>query len=79
MDSIAPSVSDQMTILSTLVAFSTHSWTTSSRLNPAQADWRGSPNRAPAFTDAEVLTIGLMQGIFGCATLKKAYLLVAFG
>ena len=40
--------------------------------HPAQAAWRRSNNDAPAFTDAEVITIGLLQGAFGCATLKKA-------
>ncbi len=45
--------------------------------HPAQAAWRRSNNDAPAFTDAEVLTIGLLQGALGCATLKKTYQLVA--
>lgn len=45
--------------------------------HPGQAAWRRSNNDAPTFTDAEVLTIGLLQGAFGCATLKKAYQLVA--
>lgn len=40
------------------------------------AAWRRSPNSRPAFTDAEVLTIGLLQGSLGCATLKRVYLLV---
>jgi hypothetical protein len=44
---------------------------------PRRAGWRRSPNAAPAFTDAEVITIALSQGSFGCATLKRAYLLVA--
>ncbi|HEX8136788.1 MAG TPA: hypothetical protein VF544_04285 [Pyrinomonadaceae bacterium] len=44
--------------------------------HPRRAGWRRSPNSQPAFTDAEVLTIALLQGSFGCATLKKAYLLV---
>lgn len=72
MNSIAPSITDQMT---TLYAFVDDYL----KANPAQAKWRRSPNSAPAFTDAEVITIGLMQGVFGCATLKKAYLLVASG
>ena len=42
------------------------------------AHWRRSPNQQPLFTDAEVITIALMQGCFGVATLKKAYLLTAF-
>lgn len=40
------------------------------------ADWRRSPHAHPAFTDAEVITIALMQGCLGCESLKKAYLLV---
>jgi hypothetical protein len=40
---------------------------------PAQAQWRTSNHDAPLFTDAEVLTIALMQGYFGCATLKQTY------
>lgn len=44
---------------------------------PNLAQWRRSNNHAPAFTDAEVLTIGLMQGVFGVATLKQTYRLVA--
>ena len=45
--------------------------------HPAQAAWRSSNNDAPSFTDAEVITLGLLQGAFGCATLKKTYQLVA--
>lgn len=41
------------------------------------AQWRHSPNHQPAFSDAEVITIALMQSCFGVATLKKTYLLVA--
>jgi hypothetical protein len=43
---------------------------------PAQAQWRTSNHGAPLFTYAEVLTIALMQGYFGCATLKQTYDLV---
>jgi transposase len=46
------------------------------RTHPAWAQWRQSNNANPKFSDAEVLTIALMQGYFGCATLKQAYLLV---
>lgn len=46
------------------------------KAHPRRAGWRRSPNRHPAFTDAEVVTIARLQGSFGCATLKKAYLLV---
>ena len=48
------------------------------KANPRLADWRHSPNSRPNFTDAEVITIALMQGCLGVATLKKAYLLIAF-
>jgi hypothetical protein len=43
---------------------------------PSCARWRRSPNSQPAFTDAEVLTIALLQGSLGVATLKQTYLLV---
>ena len=43
------------------------------KAHPRCAGWRRSPNSCPAFTDAEVLTIALLQNAFGCATLKKAY------
>lgn len=46
------------------------------KTHPQWAQWRRSNNAAPKFTDAEVLTIALMQGYFGCATLKQTYLLV---
>jgi Transposase DDE domain len=46
------------------------------RAHPGSARWRRSPNREPEFTDAEVLTIALLQGSFQVATLKQAYLLV---
>jgi len=41
--------------------------------HPKVAAWRHSNNDEPDFTDAEVITIALMQGCFGCATLKKTY------
>jgi transposase len=44
--------------------------------HPGLAQWRQSNYRIPAFTDAEVITIAMMQGYFQCATLKQAYLLV---
>jgi hypothetical protein len=31
------------------------------KAHPQRAGWRSSPNCRPAFTDAEVLTIALMQ------------------
>ena len=70
MNSIAPSITDQMTALYVFV--DDHL-----KEHPAQARWRASNHRAPAFTDAEVVTVALMQGVFGCDTLKRAYLLVA--
>jgi transposase len=47
------------------------------KAHPRRAQWRRSPNAAPSLTDAEVITIALLQGSFGCATLKQTYLLVA--
>jgi transposase len=47
-----------------------------SKLHPEFAQWRESNNRAPRFSDAEVITIALMQGYFGCATLSQTYDLV---
>jgi len=46
------------------------------KAHPHSAAWRHSPNSHPAFTDSEVITIALLQGPLGCATLKRAYLLV---
>ena len=45
--------------------------------HPNQARWRRSNNAQPAFTDAEIITIGLMQSVFGVATLKQTYRLIA--
>lgn len=45
--------------------------------HPSVARWRTSAHSQPKFTDAEVLTIGLIQGCVGVDTLKKAYLLIA--
>jgi transposase len=45
--------------------------------HPALARWRRSPHARPQFSDAEVLTIALLQGVFGVATLKQTYRLVA--
>ena len=47
------------------------------KAHPAQAHWRRSPHDTPRFTDAEVLTVALMQGCLGVATLKHAYRVVA--
>ena len=45
--------------------------------HPALAHWRPSPHDRPAFADAEVLTIALLQGCLGVASLKQTYRLVA--
>jgi transposase len=47
------------------------------RARPALSRWRRSPHDAPAFTDAEVLTIALLQADVGTDTLKRTYDLVA--
>ena len=47
------------------------------KAHPAQAQWRRSNHKAPRFSDAEVLTIGLMQSCLQVATLKRAYLIIA--
>jgi hypothetical protein len=44
---------------------------------PRLAQWRHSPYAQPQFSDAEVLTIALLQGVFEVATLKQTYRLVA--
>lgn len=63
------SIKEQLTILYVTVAdfFDNH---------PALAQWRHSNHSQPAFTDAEVLTMALMQGYFRTDTLKRTYLLV---
>jgi Transposase DDE domain len=43
------------------------------KAHPGQAAWRRSNHKAPRFTDAEVITIGLLQGCLGVATLKQTY------
>jgi transposase len=43
----------------------------------ALARWRRSPHAQPQFSDAEVLTIALLQGVFAVATLKQTYRLIA--
>ena len=45
--------------------------------HPALAHWRHSPYAQPQFSDAEVLTVALLQGVFEVATLKQTYRLVA--
>lgn len=44
--------------------------------HPHIAAWRRSHHAHPKFTDAEVITIALMQAVFEVATQKQAYLLV---
>jgi hypothetical protein len=44
--------------------------------HPRVARWRRSNNDRPDFTDAEVITIALMQGYFRTDTLKRTYQLV---
>lgn len=46
------------------------------KAHPQRAQWRRSNNRQPALSDAEVITIALMQGYFGCSTLARTYALV---
>src|SRR3954449_9930966 len=45
--------------------------------HPVLAQWRQSPPAPPAFTDSEVLTLALLQGCLGVASLKQTYRLVA--
>lgn len=47
------------------------------KANPHLAHWRISNNSQPAFSDSEVITIALMQGCFGVATLKQTHKLVS--
>ena len=46
------------------------------KAHPPLAQWRHSPHARPRFSDAEVLTIALLQGVFEVATLKQTYRLV---
>lgn len=47
------------------------------KAHPEWSLWRRSNNAEPEFTDAEVITVGLMQGCFGVDSLKKTYDLIA--
>lgn len=47
------------------------------KANPLLAHWRTSNYSQPPFSDSEVITIALMQGCFGVATLKQTYRLVS--
>lgn len=44
--------------------------------HPKVAHWRRSNHRCPTFSDAEVLTIALMQHVIGTDTLKRTYEIV---
>jgi len=41
--------------------------------HPALAHWRHSPHAQPQFSDAQVLTVALRQGVFAVATRKQTY------
>ena len=43
------------------------------KAHPALSGWRRSPHCSPRFTDAEVITIALLQGPLGVAKLKQTY------
>jgi transposase len=47
------------------------------KTHPHLAQWRHSPHARPHFSDAEVLTIALVQNVLEVATLKQTYRLVA--
>lgn len=47
------------------------------KAHPEWVHWRTSNYSAPEFTDAEVITIALLQGSLGADTLKEAYQFVA--
>ena len=45
--------------------------------HPSLLCWRQSPHDTPRFADSEVLTLALLQGCLGVASLKQTYRLVA--
>jgi hypothetical protein len=45
--------------------------------HPNLMNWRQSPHDTPRFADSEVLTLALLQGCLGVASLKQTYRLVA--
>jgi hypothetical protein len=47
------------------------------RARPALSGRRRSPHSSPRFADAEGITIALLQGPLGAASLKKAYRMAA--
>ena len=64
------SIDDSLTVLYVFLDDFLHA-------RPDLAAWRHSPNRHPAFSDAEVLTIALMQSDLQVASLKQTYRLIA--
>ena len=63
------SIKDHLTILYYFVDTELHQ-------RPNKAHWRRSNHSQPKLTDAEVITIALMQGYFQTPTLKRTYELV---
>jgi hypothetical protein len=61
-----PSILDQMTAIYVFVDDYL-------KAHPNATQWRRSRHGHPAFTDAEVITLALLQGCLGAATLKHAY------
>ena len=63
------SIKEQLTVLYVTIVdfFDKH---------PAMANWRESNNSKPEFTDAEVLTLAMMQQYFRTPALKRTFLLV---
>jgi transposase len=47
------------------------------KAHPNQTQWRRSNHHDPEFTDAEAITLGLLQGCLGVATLQQSYRFVA--
>jgi hypothetical protein len=47
------------------------------KAHPALGHWRRSPHAQPRFSEAEVLTLALLQGALEVATLKQTYRLIA--
>lgn len=47
------------------------------KAHPRATQWRTSNHSRPQFSDAEVLTLGVLQGCLGTATLKQAYAFAA--
>jgi transposase len=61
-----PSILDQMTAIYVFVDDYL-------KAHPHATQWRRSNHGHPAFTDAEVITLALLPGCLGAATLKHAY------